>query len=135
MNRNEDLEEVRELYNRYALSWDENRADDLARCFTPDAVFESQRGRFAGREEILGNMANVNDALGAKRRQRHVTTNVDIHLEGERGNATAYFIYCVGREGKLEVTAFGKYEDELRKVDGRWFFSARKGIVEGQATV
>jgi SnoaL-like domain len=134
MNQQEDLEEVRELYNRYALSWDENHAADLARCFTADGVFESQRGRFVGRQAILGNMANVNGALGAAGRQRHVTTNVSIHLDGDRGRATAYFIYCVGREGKLEVTAFGKYEDELRKVDGRWFFSARKGIVEGQAT-
>ena len=132
MKQHEDLEEVRELYSRYALSWDENRADDLAECFTPDAVFESQRGRFAGREEIVGNMTNVNSMLGSKGNQRHVTTNMNIHLEGDRGNGTAYFIYCVGREGKLERTAFGKYEDELRKVDGRWFFSARKGIVEGQ---
>ncbi len=133
MSNSEDLEEVRELYNRYALSWDEDRAADLARCFTPDAVFESPRGRFVGREAILENMANVNRALGSGR-QRHVTTNLSIRLEGDRGTATAYFIYCVGRQGKLEVTAFGKYEDELRKSDGRWFFSARKGIVEGQTT-
>jgi hypothetical protein len=41
MSEHEDLEEVRELYNRYALSVDEDRADELAGCFTPDGVFES----------------------------------------------------------------------------------------------
>jgi uncharacterized protein (TIGR02246 family) len=132
MKQNEDMEEVRELYSRYALSWDENRTDELAGCFTPDAVFESQRGRFEGRDAILENMANVGKALGDAC-QRHVTTNVNVRLEGDRGKGTAYFIYCVGRAGKLEVTAFGKYEDELRRQDGRWFFCARKGIVEGQA--
>jgi 3-phenylpropionate/cinnamic acid dioxygenase small subunit len=131
--QHDDIVEVRDLYSRYALSWDENHPDDLAECFTRDAIFESQRGRFEGRDAILENMANVNKALG-EARQRHVTTNVNIKLEGERGAATAYFIYCVGRAGKLEVTAFGKYEDELRKENGRWFFSSRKGIVEGQAT-
>jgi uncharacterized protein (TIGR02246 family) len=131
-HKHQNSEEVRALYNRYALSWDENQAEELAGCFTSDAVFESQRGRFVGRDEILGNMVNVNTALGGAR-QRHITTNLDIRIDGERGTATAYFICCVGRQGKLEVIAFGKYEDELRKVDGRWLFSARKGIVEGQA--
>jgi hypothetical protein len=132
MSVSEDIEEVRELYNRYALSWDEDRAADLAACFTPDAVFESQRGRFEGREAILQNMANVRRALGAAL-QRHITTNVSVHLGSDRGTGWAYFIYCVGLQGKLEMTAFGKYEDQLRKVDGRWYFSARKGIVEGQS--
>jgi SnoaL-like domain len=77
-----------------------------------------QRGRFEGRGAILENMANVNHALGDAC-QRHVTTNVNISLDGDRGTATAYFIYCVGRAGKLEITAFGKYEDELRKQNGR----------------
>ena len=121
MAQYQDIEEVRELYNRYALSWDEDRVEDLAQCFTPDAIFESQRGRFAGREAILHNMANVKRALGGAS-QRHLTTNVTMDLRGERGSGSAYFIYCVGRQGKLEVFAFGKYEDELRKVGGRWFF-------------
>jgi SnoaL-like protein len=131
MSQSQEIEEVRQLYNRYAISWDEDRPDDLGDCFTPDAVFESQRGRFEGRDAILENMANVRRAL-ATAAQRHITTNVTVNLEGERGTGWAYFIYCVGRGGKLEVTAFGKYEDELRKVGGRWYFSSRKGIVEGQ---
>jgi uncharacterized protein (TIGR02246 family) len=131
MGRHSDLEAIRELYNRYALSWDDNRPQDFAACFTPDAVFESARGRFAGREAIIGNMATVNRALGA-RKQRHLTTNVSIELQGERATGTAYFIYCVGCEGKTELTAFGTYRDQLRKVDRRWFFSARSATVEGQ---
>ena len=134
MSQHDDLEEVRELYNRYAISWDEDRAEELAACFTLDAVFESPRGRFAGREAIVANMAKVNAALCATRKQRHVTANVSIHLDGDRATSTAYFIYCVGCEGKLEVTAFGIYHDELRKIDGRWLFSSRSAAVEGQDT-
>ncbi len=131
--QHDDLEAVRELYNRYALSWDEDRPEALSACFTSDAVFESGRGRFAGREAIIGNMANVNRALGSTRKQRHLTTNVSIELQGDRATGSAYFIYCVGCEGKTELTAFGTYHDELRKVDGRWFFSARSATVEGQS--
>ena len=134
MSRHDDMEEIRELYNRYAISWDENRPDDMAACFTPDGVFESGRGRFAGREEILENMANLNKAYGPARKQRHVTTNVDVHLKGDQGTGTAYFIYFVGRDGKTEIMAFGTYHDELRKVDGRWCFSYRMGTVEGETT-
>jgi uncharacterized protein (TIGR02246 family) len=132
MSHHDDLEEVRELYNRYALSWDDNHPNELASCFTPDGVFESYRGRFVGRDAILGNLASYNLSLGAGRKQRHVTTNVSVHLDGDRGTGTAYLIFCVGHDGKIERTAFGHYRDELRKVDGRWFFSSRMGIVEGQ---
>jgi len=134
MSQHDDLEEVRELYNRYAISWDEDPPEELAACFTLDAVFESPRGRFAGRQAIVGNMAKVNAALGPTRKQRHVTTNVSIHLDGDRGTGTAYFIYCVGSDGKLEVTAFGVYHDALRKTNGGWLFSSRSANVEGQAT-
>lgn len=132
MDERADLDAARELYHHYAISWDEDRPEDLAGCFTPDAVFESGRGRFAGRDAIIGNMAKVNRALGSARKQRHLTTNVSIQLQGDRATGTAYFIYCVGCEGKTELTAFGTYHDELRKVDGRWFFSARRATVEGQ---
>jgi hypothetical protein len=131
MSRYDEMEEVRELYNRCAISWDENRPEDLAACFTADAVFESGHGHFAGREAILENVANLNGALG-RRKQRHVITNVIAQLEGDRGTGTAYFIDCVGLEGKILVMAFGTYQDELRKVDGRWCFSSRKGSVEGE---
>jgi uncharacterized protein (TIGR02246 family) len=131
MDQHSDLEAIRELYNRYAISWDDDHPEDFAACFTSDAVFESARGRFAGRDAILGNMATVNRALGA-RKQRHLTANVSIELQGDRATGTAYFIYCVGCEGKTELTAFGTYRDELRKVDGHWFFAARSATVEGQ---
>ena len=132
MDQHSDLEAIRELYNRYAISWDDDHPEDFAACFTPDAVFESARGRFAGRAAIIGNMANVNRALGSTRKQRHLTANVSIELHGDRAVGSAYFIYCVGCEGKTELTAFGTYRDELCKIDGRWFFSTRSATVEGQ---
>ena len=132
MAQHEDLEEVRELYNRYAISWDENHPHELAACFTSDGIFESYRGRFVGRDAILGNLADFNRSLGAGRKQRHVTTNISINLDGDRATGTASFIFCVGHEGKIERTYFGHYRDELRKVGGRWFFSSRAGITEGE---
>lgn len=131
MSQHDEIEEVRELYNRFATSWDENRPEDLAACFTADGVFESGHGHFAGRDALVENMAYLNGAMG-RRKQRHVITNVSIHLEGDRGTGTAYFIDCVALDGKILVIAFGTYQDELRKVDGRWRFSYRKGNVEGE---
>ncbi len=131
MDQHADLQEARELYNRFAISWDENRPEDLAACFTAEAVFESGHGRFAGREAILEHMANLNGAIGqAQAASRH--HQCDRSLEGDRGTGTAYFIDCVGLEGKILVIAFGTYQDELRKVDGRWCFSSRKSSVEGE---
>jgi hypothetical protein len=131
MGQHEDLEEIRELYNRYSMSWDENRPQELAACFTSDGIFESYRGRFVGRDAILVNLADFNRSLGVGRRQRHVTTNINIDLHGDHATGTAYFMFCVGHEGKIERISFGHYRDELRKVGGRWVFSSRTGVVEG----
>ena len=84
-------------------------------------MFESGRGRFAGRDAIVGNMANVNRALGATRKERHLTTNVSIEPQGDRATGTAEIIDRVGCEGKTELTAFGIDHDELRKATGAGF--------------
>ena len=63
MSQHDDLEEVRELYKRYALSWDDNHPEELASCFTPDGVFESYRGRFVGSRAIVENLVNYNLTL------------------------------------------------------------------------
>jgi len=132
MAQHEDLEEVRELYDRYAISRDENHPHELAACFTSDGIFESYRGRFVGHDAILGTLADFNRSLGAGRKQRHVTTNISINIDGDRPTGTAYFIFCLGHEGKIEHISFGHSCDEFRKVGERWFFSSRVGIAEGE---
>src|SRR5579871_4426420 len=132
MAQYQDIEEVRELYNRYALSWDEDRVEDLAQCFTPDAIFESQRGRFAGREAILHNMANVKRALGGAS-QRHLTTNVTMDLRGGGGAAarTSSIALAARVNSKYSRLASTRMNCARSAAAG---FSARKGIVEGQNT-
>jgi hypothetical protein len=39
MSQHDDLEEVRELYKRYALSWDDNHPEELARPASRPTVF------------------------------------------------------------------------------------------------
>jgi uncharacterized protein (TIGR02246 family) len=124
-----DMDEARELYNRYAVNWDEDRPQDVAACFTPDAVFTTQQGSVIGRDAIMGVVKSLNTLVGS-RRQFHFTTNVSVKLDGERGTGAAYFIYCVAPKEGAETIAYGTYRDELRKIDGRWYFSARRAWVE-----
>jgi len=131
MSQYDDLEEIRELYNRYAIAFDENHPEEHANCFLPDGVFQSLRGRFAGREAIIRNMKEFNVNVIGNRKQRHINGNISIKLEGDRASGYCYLVYCIGDEGKLEHLSFGIYHDELRKVGGTWYFASRVASTEG----
>jgi uncharacterized protein (TIGR02246 family) len=124
-----EMDEARELYNRYAVNWDEDRPNEVAACFTPDASFITQQGRVVGREAIIGIVRALNQSV-AGCRQFHITTNVSVKLNGDYGTGGAYFIYCVAAKGQTETVAYGTYRDELRKVAGHWYFSSRTAMVE-----
>jgi len=130
MNSTDDFEEARELYNRYARNWDDNRPDDVAACFTPDAAFITQQGPLKGREGVITAVNGLNAAVTG-RRQFHITTNVSVQLAGDCGTGTAYFTWVVSPKDGPATVAYGTYHDELRKLGGRWYFSTRTATVEG----
>jgi hypothetical protein len=68
---------------------------------------------------------------------RHVTTNYEIDVTGDAATVRAFFIEIVSNGANTPpgsnpptIHAMGRYEDELVKVDGRWFFSKRVVITD-----
>jgi hypothetical protein len=61
---------------------------------------------------------------------RHYVTNVIVAGDTERAQATTYVLAFTGQQGGSLTPTTGRYEDELRKVGGRWLFHARHAVIE-----
>jgi hypothetical protein len=68
---------------------------------------------------------------------RHVTTNYEIQLNGDRANVRAFFVEVVSNgmnsppgSNPPTIHAMGRYEDELVRHNGTWLFSRRVVITD-----
>ncbi len=127
----DDREEIRELYARYAFTIDHGPYEDWVKCFTPDGVFDSPRmGRHEGHEGLRKFTAMYKHSAGDAL-VRHMITNVTFRIEGDRAMGGCYLNYYHVKGGKATLEALGRYQDELRKVDGEWLFQYRRVYIDG----
>ena len=138
-------EEIKKLRVRYGHYLDGCNADGLASLFTEDAVCNfGSYGLWTGREEIRRNyrdtMARLynNIPYGAV----HANTNHWVELTGpDSAVGRAYLIDLAPRVGaeKLPLTWVGLYDEEYRKIGGKWlifrsslqFFWPQRALSEG----
>ncbi len=64
-----------------------------------------------------------------KPRTQHVVTNLSLQIKGDTATDQAYWMTLSTRECRSVVAGSGHYEDELKKVGGRWYF-ARRVIID-----
>ena len=124
----EDRLDIQDLMARYSRAIDFGRWDELPTFFTEDCTldFGKLMGSHQGRDAVRG-FANVLAGTGLT--MRHYVTNCIIEGGGDRAIATTYVLAFTGSLGNLMPTT-GRYEDELRKVNGRWLLRVRRGIIE-----
>jgi hypothetical protein len=131
-----DRAAIEDLMARYLFALDYNDMDSFIAMFTDDAAFEFARGRVEGRDTILETVKAFKERIGTVYKDedgnpailRHVLAHTAIRVEGNRAWTRAqWFEMANDGPGKtLKMGTFGIYEDELRKVDGRWLFSSRR---------
>jgi hypothetical protein len=119
----------------FALDWAD--ADAYAALFTEDGTLEWARGKATGpaaiREEVrrfLQVIAGIygDDGSGKKVTLRHFITNQAIYIDGHRAQGRVYWFEIAnnGAGHTPVVGSYGHYEDEMRKVDGKWLFVNRR---------
>lgn len=60
-------------------------------------------------------------------RSHHVTTNVQVDLDGDAAEARSYFTVFQATEGvPLQAIVAGRYHDHLVRVGGAWRFDRRR---------
>ena len=136
-----DRAEIIDLMGRYSHALDFGDAETFASTFAPDGIFNWARGEVVGREAIRDWLASgeynlVRDAEEAKwpATTRHYITNQAIKVEGDTAKAVSYWFQARNPTASRSETVwgmFGHYEDELVKIDGKWYFKYRMIYNEG----
>jgi hypothetical protein len=124
----EDRLDIQDLMARYSRAIDFGRWDEMPGFFTEDCTldFGKLMGSHRGRDAVR----KFADTLkGTGLTMRHYVTNCMIEGADDRATATTYVLAFTGSIGSLMPTT-GRYEDELRRIDGRWYLHVRRGIIE-----
>ncbi|MEI9965419.1 MAG: nuclear transport factor 2 family protein [Caulobacteraceae bacterium] len=135
-----DRAEIEDLMARYMFAIDYHDWDAYVATFTEDAELEFARGTSKGRAaireaitsfaKVIGQFYHTEDGQTAK--LRHVLLQSVIRVEGERAWTRALWVEMAnhGPGDTMKMGTYGIYEDELKKVDGRWLFSKRRILNE-----
>lgn len=125
----DDRLEIHDLYARYAHTFDQADANGWVALFTPD-------GRFAppGLDPIVGTEALhafVAGRSGDLPGMRHLIANVIVEATDGGARGSAYFCcFRLGGDGAFRMRNFGRYDDLLRRHDGRWRIADRQIVAE-----
>jgi SnoaL-like domain len=136
-NYGQDRSEIENLQARYLFALDWHDPQLYASTFTQDGVLIWSGGTVNGRQAIVKEMTEARDvdaraAAGVAplrpAQRRHFISNVVLRIDGDRAVDRAYWFEFNddARDRRPYLGAYGHYEDELRRVDGRWLFSRRQ---------
>lgn len=145
-----DYELILQLFARYTYCWDHNDYEGWANLYTPDGIFElagvdhmyeaaawhaeALPTIYSGRAALAGfcEAASVGKSV---MRERHWNNLPVIRVHGDHATAN---VQCMTRTAgqRTENMALTTvcYYDDLRRIDGQWFFRKRWGIAEFSTT-
>ena len=122
---------IEQLMIRYCDRIDANDPVGAASCFAPDGV-GVYWGEYRGREAIAERLAGILDGFV---HTSHHLSNVAVNVDGDRATALAY-VYAFHRRTETNdfLHYWGRWVDELVKVDGEWLFARREVVGIGSYT-
>lgn len=126
----DDRDEIENLLARYCETYDAGDFTAYAALFAHGAVV-GPTGGFDTPEQIVDYHTRNCRLYDGSPMTRHVTTNLEIHVDAAAGTATArsyVTIYQATPTFPLQVIYVGQYLDDLHKVDGRWWFATRRAV-------
>ena len=114
---------IEQLMIRYIDRIDANDPAGAAACFAEDGI-GVYWGEYRGREAIAERLTGILEVFTAT---SHHLTNVAPVINGDTATSLAYvyaFHRRVGSGDYLHV--WGRWVDQLKKVDGQWLFARRE---------
>ena len=122
-----DREEIRELVSRYALGI--ARGAQVGHLFTEDGLFIQRipglpPEQYQGKAALLPMYQNVADTV----RPLPMIHNHIIDIDGDTARGQCSIELRMTHDGKSMI-ASGYYDDEYRRVDGRWRFAKRDATI------
>lgn len=141
-----DRAQIEDLQARYLFAMNWGDFETYASTFTEDGVLDWARGTAVGRGairqeaevlwQLFSGLEAGETATSAPQRRHFIGNSVlDIDEDTAIGRSYWYEFDIEASSRQPIVLAYGHYEDEMRKVDGKWLFSRRKiynVILEGR---
>ena len=123
----DDRAEIRDLAGRYSHAIDLGDSALWAEVFTEDGVMEmAAQGYNITGEQLRGLGADREPAEGGA---RHIPTTFVIDGAGDDATMRSY-VTVVSTADPARIVFQGRYEDVLRRVDGRWRIAHRKILTD-----
>jgi hypothetical protein len=129
----EDQMEIQQLLHKYCHALDRGSVEEVVELFHRDAVllpaYESD-ARHVGRGAVRDWYANYDRTLRANVRYlRHKISSPVIEVSGNMATSVCYLdADAIPTGSDASIVLLGRYEDELVKDAGRWWFKKRKII-------
>ncbi|WP_419553100.1 nuclear transport factor 2 family protein [Candidatus Poriferisodalis sp.] len=124
---NDDRVEIRDLISRYNKAIDTGDADGYANTFTPDGEFIGIVGTFNGRDELRAFAAAyaTEEQYAEFASAQHWVTNIVADGDGAEATVFSHLQMVKPLPDGGRILLVGHYDDDVRKVDGRWLFAQR----------
>ena len=123
----EDKLAIEELIARYNQSLDSGDYPTWVACWSDDAVLDGIGKLLTGKAQI---QAFADDYEGSTRSKinalKHYTINILSTLAGDRASSSSYLQLVSTTDKGVKIIFTGRYEDDLKRVNGQWQFARRK---------
>ena len=128
-------QEIANLVYRYAELIDLGDFAGVGKLFTHARVTSNVSDEVrVGADAMRGQLEQWTRRYGdGTPHTKHLTTNLIIDVEEEKGTARCRSCYCVLQQVEglpLQPIVAGRYHDEFRRIDGIWWFTQRHYINE-----
>lgn len=133
MSITDDKLEITALAGRFETAFDRGDVSAHLATWVAEPELESSMGAYTGaaayREWLEGFMAQTRAAGGT----RHLITNADIAIDGDRATASFYLTVINQTTGQIMGTA--TFDDELVRHQHGWLFKKRKLHVDANLNI
>lgn len=123
----EDKFAIEELIARYNQSLDSGDYTTWVACWADDAILDGIGKLLTGRAQI---QAFADQYEGSTRSKinglKHYTVNILSKVDGDGAKSSSYLQLVTTTEKGVKIIFTGRYEDDLKRVNGQWQFARRK---------
>lgn len=120
--------------HRYGHAMDAGREEEWVSLFTPDAVFDvvlaaagAAVHREEGHDDLAAYIAGYPKPPNVK---KHIVLDPIIEVDGDTATVASYWLALSKNVDGTVSEGYGRYDDELVRVEGRWRIRHRRAEVE-----
>jgi len=123
----EDKHAIEELIARYNQSLDGGNYTQWVACWSDDAVLDGIGKLLTGKAQIQA-FADQYESTTRSRINglKHYTVNILSTVDGDKATSSSYLQLVSTTDKGVKIIFTGRYEDDLKRVNGQWQFTRRK---------